>query len=122
MCTHIGLHKGSCFNLDNENYENSSVVKIEGKNIRGYKLGFLRNVLDDSRIAEEVVFGFIIPYAMHPPFCAISRKRSKSAAVVILKFLSSPGIMTISIPAITAGSVEPLILKMPLGRSCLFAS
>lgn len=44
-------------NLDNENYENSSVVKIDGETMRGYKLGVLRGVLDDSGIAEEIVFG-----------------------------------------------------------------
>lgn len=65
---------------------------------------------------------FIIPYTMHPSFCTVSRKRSRSAAVVILKFLSSPGIMAMSIPAITAGSVEPLISKILSGRSALFAS
>ena len=44
-------------NLHNENYENSSVVKIEGQVFRGYKLGVLRGVMDDSGIAEETVFG-----------------------------------------------------------------
>ena len=44
-------------NLHNENYENSSVVKIEGQVFRGYKLGVLRGVMDDSGIAEEIVFG-----------------------------------------------------------------
>ena len=44
-------------NLHNENYENSSVVKIEGEVFRGYKLGVLRGVMDDSGIAEEIVFG-----------------------------------------------------------------
>ena len=38
-------------NLDNENYENSSVVKIKGKTMRGYKLGVLRGILGDSGIA-----------------------------------------------------------------------
>ena len=44
-------------NLQNENYENSSVVKIDGEVFRGYKLGVLRGVMDDSGIAEEIVFG-----------------------------------------------------------------
>lgn len=44
-------------NLQNENYENSSVVKIDGEVFREYKLGVLRGVMDDSGIAEEIVFG-----------------------------------------------------------------
>lgn len=44
-------------NLQNEDYENSSVVKIDGEVFRGYKLGVLRGVMDDSGIAEEIVFG-----------------------------------------------------------------
>ena len=44
-------------NLQNENYENASVVKIDGTKIRGYKLGVLRGVLDDSGIAEEIILG-----------------------------------------------------------------
>ena len=44
-------------NLQNENYENSSVVKIDGEVFRGYKPGVLRGVMDDSGIAEEIVFG-----------------------------------------------------------------
>ena len=44
-------------NLQNDNYENSSVVKIDGEAFRGYKLGVLRGVMDDSGIAEEIVFG-----------------------------------------------------------------
>jgi len=44
-------------NLQNENYEKSSVVKIDGESIRGYKLGVLRGIMDDSGIAEEIVFG-----------------------------------------------------------------
>lgn len=44
-------------NLQNENYENSSVVKIDGEVFRGYKLGVLRGIMDDSGIAEEIVFG-----------------------------------------------------------------
>lgn len=49
---------------DNENYENSSVVKIDGEIMRGYKLGILRGVLDDSGIAEEIVFGTLKTHDM----------------------------------------------------------
>jgi hypothetical protein len=44
-------------NLNNSHYENSTVVKIDGEAIRGYKLGVLRGVLDDAGVAEEIVFG-----------------------------------------------------------------
>ncbi len=44
-------------NLDNDHYEESSVVTIEGETMRGYKLGVLRGILDDSGIVEEIVFG-----------------------------------------------------------------
>lgn len=44
-------------NLKNPNYEGASAVKIDGETMRGYKLGILRGVLDDSGIAEEAVFG-----------------------------------------------------------------
>ena len=43
--------------LSNANYENSSVVTIEGETMRGYKRGVLRGITDDSGIAEEIVFG-----------------------------------------------------------------
>ncbi len=44
-------------NLDNDHYEESSVVTIDGETMRGYKLGVLRGILDDSGIVEETVFG-----------------------------------------------------------------
>lgn len=43
-------------NPENDYYEHSSVVKIDGETMRGYKLGVLRGVLDDSGVAEEIVF------------------------------------------------------------------
>ena len=55
-CVHILDCTKVLVNLDNDNYENSSVVKIDGETMRGYKLGVLRGVLDDSGIAEEIVF------------------------------------------------------------------
>jgi len=44
-------------NIENGNYENSSVVTVDGKATRGYKLGVLRGLLDDSGVVEEIVFG-----------------------------------------------------------------
>lgn len=41
-------------NLHNENYENSSVVKIEGEVYRGYKLGVLRGVWTRTEILENL--------------------------------------------------------------------
>lgn len=46
-------------NLDNANYENSEVIKDDVEFIRGYKLGTLRGLMDDSGIVEEIVFGCI---------------------------------------------------------------
>ncbi len=46
--------------LVNLNNENSSVVKIDGETMRSYKLG----VLDDSGIAEEIVFGTLKTHDM----------------------------------------------------------
>lgn len=63
-CVHILDCTKILVNLDNDNYENSSVVKIEGKTMRGYKLGVLRGVLDDSGIAEEIVFGTLKTHDM----------------------------------------------------------
>ena len=51
-------------NLDNDHYENSSVIKIDGENLRGYKLGVLRGILDDSGIVEEIVFGTLKTHDM----------------------------------------------------------
>ena len=39
-------------NLDNGNYENSSVVKIDGETMRGYKLGVLRGIAVASLTAS----------------------------------------------------------------------
>lgn len=47
---------------------------------------------------------------------------SKSALVVILKLASSPGNIAMSIPASTAGSVEPLMFHISSGRSLRLAS
>lgn len=63
-CIHILDCTKVLVNLDNDHYENSSVVKIEGKTMRGYKLGVLRGVLDDSGIAEEIVFGTLKTHDM----------------------------------------------------------
>lgn len=51
-------------NLDNDNYENSSVWKIDWKTTHKCKLGVLRNVLDDSRISEKNIFGTLKTHAM----------------------------------------------------------
>jgi hypothetical protein len=45
--------------LSNENYEESSVVKIDGTTRRGYKLSTLRGITGDSGIIEEICFGTI---------------------------------------------------------------
>lgn len=49
-------------NLDNANYEKSEVIKVDGEATRGYKLGTLRGLMDDSGIIEEVVFDSIKPH------------------------------------------------------------
>ena len=63
-CIHILDCTKILVNLDNGNYENSSVVKIDGETMRGYKLGVLRGVLDDSGIVEEAVFGTLRTHDM----------------------------------------------------------
>lgn len=63
-CIHILDCTKVLVNLDNGNYEGSSVVKMEGETMRGYKLGVLRGVLDDSGIAEEIVFGTLKTHDM----------------------------------------------------------
>lgn len=63
-CIHILDCTKIPVNLDNENYENSSVVKIDGETTRGYKLGVLRGVLGDSGIVEETVFGTLKTHDM----------------------------------------------------------
>ena len=63
-CIHILDCTKVLVNLDNENYENASVAKIDGEAMRGYKLGVLRGVLDDSGIAEEIVFGTLTTHDM----------------------------------------------------------
>ena len=63
-CVHILDCTKILVNLDNDNYENSSVVKIDGETMRGYKLGILRGILDDSGIAEEIVFGTLKTHDM----------------------------------------------------------
>lgn len=63
-CVHILDCTKVLVNLGNDNYENSSVVKIDGKTMRGYKLGVLRGLLDDSGIAEEIVLGTLKTHDM----------------------------------------------------------
>lgn len=63
-CVHILDCTKILVNLENDNYENSSVVKIDGETMRGYKLGVLRGLLDDSGIAEEIVFGTLKTHDM----------------------------------------------------------
>lgn len=63
-CIHILDCTKIPVNLDNQNYEESSVVKIDGETVRGYKLGVLRGILDDSGIAEEIVFGTVSTHDM----------------------------------------------------------
>ncbi|WP_039656773.1 transposase [Clostridium tyrobutyricum] len=46
-------------NLDNKNYENSEVISVDGEPLRGYKLGTLRGLMDDSGIIEEIVYGSV---------------------------------------------------------------
>lgn len=56
-CIHILDCTKISVNLANDHYEGSSVAKIEGETLRGYKLGVLRGVMDDSGLVEEAVFG-----------------------------------------------------------------
>jgi hypothetical protein len=49
-------------NLKNSNYEKSEVISDDGEYIRGYKLGTLRGLLDDSGVIEEIVFGSVKPH------------------------------------------------------------
>ncbi len=63
-CIHILDCTKILVNLDNDNYEGASVVKIGGETMRGYKLGILRGVMDDSGIAEEIVFGTLKTHDM----------------------------------------------------------
>lgn len=60
---HSSIHILDCtklkVNLDNTNYENSEVVSADGKPVRGYKLGTLRGLMDDSGIIEEITWGSI---------------------------------------------------------------
>ncbi len=45
-------------NLDNENYENSSIARDrKGEVMRGYKLSSLRGIYNDTGIIEEIRFG-----------------------------------------------------------------
>ena len=44
-------------NVTNENFEHSSLAKLDGELLRGYKLGALRGVVGDSGIIEEITFG-----------------------------------------------------------------
>ncbi len=55
-CIHILDCTKIPVNLSNKNYENSSVVTIDGETTRGYKLGVLRGITDDSGIVEEIIF------------------------------------------------------------------
>ena len=50
-CTKINV------NNDNENYENSTVIKDDGKLRRGYKLASLRGLLDCSGVIEQIEIG-----------------------------------------------------------------
>lgn len=50
-CTKIDV------NVDNENYENSTVIKDDGKLRRGYKLASLRGLLDSSGVIEQIEIG-----------------------------------------------------------------
>ncbi len=63
-CVHILDCTKVLVNPDNDNYENSSVIKTDGETARGYKLGVLRGILDDSGIAEEIVFGTLKTHDM----------------------------------------------------------
>ncbi len=63
-CIHILNCTKVLVNLDNDNYEGASVVKIDGETMRGYKLGVLRGILDDSGIAEEIMFGTLKTHDM----------------------------------------------------------
>ena len=71
-------------NLDNKNYENSEVIKDDGETIRGYKLGTIRGLMDDSGIIEDIVFGSIKPHDLE--FCRdmiLNSKCLKSGDILI---------------------------------------
>lgn len=63
-CVHILDCTKGLVNLNNGNYENSSVVITNVETMRSYKLGVLKGILDDSGIAEDIVFGTLKPHDM----------------------------------------------------------
>ena len=63
-CIHILDCTKIPVNLGNANYENSSVVTIDGETMRGYKLGVLRGITGDAGMAEEIVFGTLKTHDM----------------------------------------------------------
>ena len=63
-CIHILDCTKIPVNLSNTNYENSSVVTIDGETMSGYKLGVLRGITDDSGVAEEIIFGTLKTHDM----------------------------------------------------------
>lgn len=59
-CTKIAV------NINNENYENSSIAKDRtGAAMRGYKLGSLRGVYKDTGIFEEIRFSTVKTHDFH---------------------------------------------------------
>lgn len=65
----INIHALDCtkikVNLNNKNYENSTVITYEKEKIRGYKLASLRGYLKDEGVFEEVRFGKISTNDLH---------------------------------------------------------
>jgi hypothetical protein len=66
VCAHI--HLLDCTELEveltNDNYEDSSVVKIDGETRRGYKLSTLRGITGDSGVIEDICFGTLKTHDM----------------------------------------------------------
>ena len=63
-CVHIWDCTKIPINLNNTNYENSSVVTIDGETMREYKLVVFRGITGDSGMAEEIVFGTLKTHDM----------------------------------------------------------
>jgi hypothetical protein len=73
-----------CVNLKNKNYEKSDVTNDDGEIIRGYKLGTLRGLMDDSGIIEEVVLGSIKTHDLeHCRDMILNNKCFKSGDILI---------------------------------------
>ena len=118
MCANYGNLEKEVRDLEQGGIDSFHIDIMDGRYVPNFAMSLndMRYIAGATKKPLDVHLMIEHPNNHINLFFMISSKRIKSSLVVILKFLSSPGIIRIFIPARMAGSVDPFICRIRSGN------